>query len=108
MPSPSGEDLGPAIRSRGPRYARRPRDDELPKRYYLWPMPTVQRVCITGLLLVALATQPMTAQATPFPTVGSIERLDPAIDALIPKNARIEKLADGFDWAEGPVWRSKD
>jgi gluconolactonase len=50
----------------------------------------------------------MTAQATPFPTVGSIERLDPAIDAMISKDARIERLADGFDWAEGPVWRSKD
>ena len=71
-------------------------------------MPRVQRASVAGLLLVALATQPMTAQATPFPTVGSIERLDPAIDALIPKDARIEKLADGFDWAEGPVWRSKD
>src|SRR4051812_6019378 len=74
----------------------------------IWPMPRAQRVSLTGLLLVALATQPMTAQPTPFPTVGSIERLDPAIDALIPKNARIEKLADGFDWAEGPVWRPKD
>jgi len=34
-----------------------------------------------------------------------IERLDPAIDALIPADARVEKLADGFDWVEGPVWR---
>jgi gluconolactonase len=67
-------------------------------------MPAAQR----ALLLVALATHSVTAQATSFPTVGSIERLDPAIDALIPKNARIEKLADGFDWAEGPVWRAKD
>ena len=27
------------------------------------------------------------------------------MDALIPANARVEKLADGFDWVEGPVWR---
>jgi gluconolactonase len=46
------------------------------------------------------------AGAAPSIAPGSrIERLDPALDALIPANARVEKLADGFDWAEGPVWR---
>ena len=34
----------------------------------------------------------------------SIERLDPALDALIAPDAAIELLADGFDWTEGPVW----
>jgi gluconolactonase len=38
-------------------------------------------------------------------TIGTIERLDPALDALIPPGAVIEKLADGFAWAEGPAWR---
>jgi gluconolactonase len=37
--------------------------------------------------------------------IGRIERLDPALDALVPRDARIEKLADGFAWTEGPVWR---
>ena len=37
-------------------------------------------------------------------TLGSIERLDPAIDALLDKGAKIEILADGFTWTEGPVW----
>jgi len=36
--------------------------------------------------------------------IGRIERLDPAFDALVPRDARIEKLADGFAWTEGPVW----
>jgi gluconolactonase len=36
---------------------------------------------------------------------GSILRLDPAFDALVPKNARIEKLAGGFTFIEGPLWR---
>jgi gluconolactonase len=35
---------------------------------------------------------------------GTIERLDPAMDALVPLDATLEKLAEGFDWAEGPVW----
>src|SRR5262245_26563423 len=43
---------------------------------------------------------------TPF---GTIERKDPRFDKLIPKDAIIENLADGFDWAEGPVWvKDKD
>ncbi len=42
-----------------------------------------------------------------YPTFGSIERLDPALDALIPPNAVLEKLAEGFTWSEGPVWDKK-
>lgn len=34
----------------------------------------------------------------------SIERLDPALDALIAPDAKVEKLAEGFNWSEGPVW----
>src|SRR5258707_5800468 len=37
--------------------------------------------------------------------VGSLERLDPAFDALVPPGATIDVLAEGFDWSEGPVWR---
>ena len=38
------------------------------------------------------------------PGVGSIVRLDPAMDALVPTSAKIEKLAGGFGFTEGPVW----
>lgn len=31
-------------------------------------------------------------------------RLDAAFDALIPKDAKVEKLAGGFEFVEGPVW----
>lgn len=37
-------------------------------------------------------------------TIGQIERESPALDALIVPDARIEKLADGLIWSEGPVW----
>ena len=43
-----------------------------------------------------------------LPTVGSIERLDPRFDAIVPKDAVIEVLASGFLWAEGPVWLKQD
>lgn len=35
----------------------------------------------------------------------SIVRLDAALDALIPLDAVVEKLAGGFTFIEGPVWR---
>lgn len=34
-----------------------------------------------------------------------VDRLDPEVDALVPRDARLETIADGFDWSEGPVWR---
>jgi len=39
-----------------------------------------------------------------YPTLGTIERLDPRFDELIGPGAVIEKLAEGFEWSEGPVW----
>mgnify|MGYP001948088081 FL=1 len=39
-----------------------------------------------------------------FPTLGKIVRLDPALDKLLDPEARIEVLASGFEWTEGPVW----
>lgn len=39
-----------------------------------------------------------------YPSIGTIERLDAKLDRLVPRDARIEKLAEGFDWSEGPVW----
>ncbi len=42
-----------------------------------------------------------------YPTMGEVERLDPALDKLIPASAKIEKLAGGFKWSEGPVWDKK-
>ncbi len=47
------------------------------------------------------------AQPTPqpvVPTIGQIVRADPRLDKLIPKDAKIEVLASGFVWAEGPIW----
>jgi gluconolactonase len=40
-------------------------------------------------------------------TLGTIERLDPRFDAIVPADAVVERLADGYDWSEGPVWDKK-
>jgi gluconolactonase len=52
----------------------------------------------------APATQASPAHA--YPDIGSVERTDAALDALVPPGAKIELLASGFTWAEGPVWTS--
>lgn len=37
-------------------------------------------------------------------TIGKIHHFDPACAALINEQAKIEIIAEGFDWAEGPAW----
>ena len=37
-------------------------------------------------------------------TIGSVERLDDKINNLIASDAVIEVIAEGFSWAEGPLW----
>ena len=39
-----------------------------------------------------------------YPTIGTVERSDPRIDRFGPRDATMERLAEGFDWAEGPAW----
>ncbi|MFN8090630.1 MAG: SMP-30/gluconolactonase/LRE family protein [Vicinamibacteria bacterium] len=55
-----------------------------------------------AVLASAVAASAAFAQTPASP--GRVERLDPRIDALIPKDAKVELLADGIKWAEGPVW----
>jgi gluconolactonase len=35
---------------------------------------------------------------------GKVVRLDSAVDEIVPKDARLERLAGGFQFTEGPVW----
>jgi len=40
----------------------------------------------------------------PYRTIGGLEAKDPRFHDLIAPDAKIEVLADGFEWTEGPVW----
>jgi gluconolactonase len=71
---------------------------------------------LLGLSALPLAAAPpapapapseIKSHAAPYPTFGTIERLDPALDQLLAPDAKVEKLAEGFDWVEGPVWVKK-
>ncbi|MFT3868334.1 MAG: SMP-30/gluconolactonase/LRE family protein [Nibricoccus sp.] len=48
--------------------------------------------------------EPIKSFKPPYDSVGKIERFAPALDELIPRDAKIEKLAEGFNWSEGPAW----
>ena len=68
-------------------------------------------LCVSVLLLgVACAGEAPVSEtvdevtAPPVEGEGTIVRLDPAFDALVPADAVIEKLADGFGFTEGPHW----
>ncbi len=68
---------------------------------------------LCGLVLAVLPAcaadvRPIVSLAAPYPAIGSVERLDPALDALLAPGATLEKLAEGFRWSEGPVWRAKE
>jgi len=39
--------------------------------------------------------------------IGRIVALDPSFEAIVPTDTRIEKIAEGFTWAEGPAWIAK-
>lgn len=62
-----------------------------------WWAFTVFRRVASGAFVVLVSGASSAAQ--------SIERLSPELDKLVAADARIEQLANGFQWSEGPVWR---
>ena len=39
-----------------------------------------------------------------LPTIGSVERIDSRLDLIVSSDAKMEVLAEGHEWTEGPVW----
>jgi gluconolactonase len=50
------------------------------------------------------AGSPGPAAVTPQEVNVTVTRLDPRLDTIVPVNAKLYKLADGFEFTEGPVW----
>ena len=60
---------------------------------------------VAALAGFAGASQAAEQGVTPVKMEQSrIDRWDPAMDAIVPTDWKIEKLAEGFGWAEGPIW----
>src|SRR6187399_1949509 len=51
------------------------------------------------------APEPAAPRPVAASSVGRIVRLDPALDQLVAPDAVIEKVAGGFQFTEGPLWR---
>src|SRR5262249_51537662 len=62
-------------------------------------------LAMAGVVTMAGAGEGLQGQHTgPYPTIGEIICDDLEMDRLISKNAKIEILASGFAWTEGPVY----
>ena len=69
---------------------------------------------LLALLLIACGRKDFLLSSGYVPVQGAatgdaalipvIERLDPAINALIPPGREALRIADGFKWTEGPLW----
>lgn len=67
----------------------------------------ISLICIlAGITLLSCTNQLM--EKPVFQTTGSVERIDDEINSLIPKDAVIDILAEGFIWSEGPLWLEKE
>jgi gluconolactonase len=64
----------------------------------------IRSASVVAYSLLSFATASQGQEKAVYPTLGTIERLDPRFDKLVPRDARVERIADGFDWSEGPVW----
>ena len=50
----------------------------------------------------AAADRPVSTPLQPTPL--KFDRLDPSVSRIIPAGAKLERVATGFTWVEGPVW----
>jgi gluconolactonase len=68
--------------------------------------PLTVLAALLSTTMLSCAPAPITSTSAPYPkdAKSSIERLDPALDALISADAVIENLGSGFNWSEGPIW----
>jgi gluconolactonase len=55
-------------------------------------------------LIIACNNSTEQKKETMYKTTGTIERPDSALNNIISSDAKIEILADGFEWSEGPLW----
>lgn len=58
-----------------------------------------------GSILLPYVTMADAAMDVPDNTTPvKFDRLDRSIDAIIPSDAMVERVATGFTWVEGPIW----
>src|SRR5262245_29211869 len=58
----------------------------------------------TVVAVMALAGSAPAQDTLNFPTLGEVHRYDAALDEVLGPDAKLQVLASGFDWTEGPCW----
>jgi gluconolactonase len=65
---------------------------------------SVATLVLAGFACAASAAAPPAPTTPTAIAEAAIDRWDPAMDAIVPKDWKVEKIAEGFGWAEGPIW----
>ena len=60
--------------------------------------------CLASVFCSQPAPPPAQPVTPPPPSAGSVVEKDPALRAILSSDAKIEELAEGFIFAEGPIW----
>ncbi len=70
----------------------------------------MRRNFVRTLMMLALVPLGLAAanHAHAQQTIGKLEKLSPEFDKLVPATSKIEVVAKGFTWTEGPVWIGGD
>ena len=74
----------------------------------LLPLGLACLACPLPSFAAEAAASVIISAPAPYPAFGAVERLDPALDALLAPGVNMEKLAEGFSWSEGPVWQPRE
>lgn len=61
------------------------------------------KVCLFALSICFCGFTPVSAQE-----IGTIEFISPELSSLIKKEAKVEVIAEGFQFTEGPLWLEKE
>lgn len=70
-------------------------------------MRTLPRLLLAVSFLALAACAEADTPAAPAAALGRLTTFDPAFRDAVAPDARIEKLAEGFTWSEGPAWVRK-
>ena len=70
--------------------------------YFFFLVFLMSYSCNTAIQEATISKDSMSTKS--YKDTGSIEVFDPALLSLVDSSAKIEILAEGFKWTEGPLW----
>src|SRR5436309_7321007 len=71
------------------------------------PRTILGEVRMSRALVIAIVGALSSSLAAAQANEAAVERLDPALDALVSADAKVELVKGGFGFTEGPVWVQK-